>query len=289
MAASGIGTYQAPGPDPYGIFYRGGWSGGEVEPGPPAPKPDMLPKPPPPGEAQPFPNFPDWGTNQPWGGGAGDLPSQPFDVETLDPNRWPGMGPLPSDISLGGARGGGFMDFPTSYTGGAAAGGGAPSVGGTPRTGDAGLRPGTPTITGGKADTTESRAAAAAKQQTGQQQQLLFQKLFEMFTGGKVFTPATVPDFRTEAMQQAELMRKRAGLRSAEEAAATGGAGGRDLAYRQSLLDEAMLNAGGNIGAEQAGRQFQANLQAKSLEAQQQIAQFNQLLKMLAALGGMQG
>ena len=144
-----------------------------------------------------------------------------------------------------------------------------------------GLRPAaTATITGGK---------SPQDQMVQSQNRDFFNRIMQMLLsgGGAGFSPAAVPDFRQAAMTQAELMRRRAGQRYSEEAAATGGAGGRDLGYRQSLLDEALFNAGGNIGAEQAGRQFQANLQAKSLEAQQQIAQFNQLLKMLSALGSM--
>lgn len=275
------------GPDIFGIYYPGGPAYA------PEPGTDLVEAPPLTEQPRAVPGAPDWGpggaipdfTRQTTG--QGQMPD-PFDIETLDPNRLPGGFGAPIPSFPENRRGAGFMDFPTSYSTDAAnkaAQAGVP-IPGAGRTGQ-------PAAT--------AAAAPAAAKATGQfpnqlqairenQQQALFKQLLAMLTGGSgAFTPAAVPDFRQEAMGQAELMRRRAGQRQAEEAAATGGAGSRDLGYRQSLLDEAMLQAGGGIGAEQAGRQFQANLQAKALEAQQKQAEFRQVIAMLQALGGFTG
>jgi hypothetical protein len=94
-----------------------------------------------------------------------------------------------------------------------------------------------------------------------------------------------VPDFLNSFIQAATLARNRQGVAQANEAAATGGAGSRDLAYRQSLLDENLMNTVGGAGAQTAGMQFNANLQAQRLQAEQQIAEFRNMVSFLQAIG----
>lgn len=235
-----------------------------------------------------FPQFPGVGDA---GAAPGGLPQFPQEGGGFEGT---GVGELPQDSLPTGAA---FRNIPftgnfsdptgTKYgTGGLSADTTKPPVnesgkggaGGTPTLSS--QAPGRPGGAGG--------GGAGGARLTPEQQQLVFQRLWDLLMGqntAPAYTPAAVPDFRQEAMQQAELMRKRQGLVQANEAAATGGAGSRDLGYRQSLLDEALLNAGGNIGAEQAGRQFQANLQAKTLEAQQNAARFRDVMAMLNSLG----
>ncbi len=244
--------------DNYGVWY----SGGPPDQPKPAPTYGGAPTYSP---APTAPTIPDYNLIP------GEFPQSPFlpgfgnFSPTPEPGQGGGIAQMPTGI--GGSRGGGGGSGPAPVT--------APDMG-------ASLR-GTPTVTGTKPTTEQD----VLKQQFTRN---IMQQILSLFSGGGPgFTPANVPDFRAEAMKQAELARLRSGQRGAEEAAVTGEAGSRDQAYRQSLLDEALFNAAGGIGAEQAGRQFTANLQAKQLEAQQQIAQFQNILRLLTALGGLTG
>jgi hypothetical protein len=223
---------------------------------------------------------PPWGTNQPFGGYAGDVGANyglfgPSDTGAGQPVGAPGQ----ADIR------GIYDQMDKSYVGGKEV---QPPINPSDKAG-AGLG-GTRTATAAAGAPLLPGDQRNAAQQKSANQQVLFNKLLAMLGMNPAdFAPAAVPDFREDAMRQAELMRRRAGQRGAEEAAATGGAGSRDLAYRQSLLDEALFNAGGQIGAEQSGRQFQANVQAKALEAAQRQAEFKQVMAMLQALGSITG
>lgn len=279
----GYGTYQAPGPDIFGISYRGGFTPAPSTGQQNAPEPgtQLVQPPPAPGAPGAFDQEPNALPDFTGGGGLPDFPQPGGGFEGT------GVGELREGLPTGAA----FSNIlqSTGALGAAGVGGGAAAPKNESGKGAGGV-PGTPTLTSGAAGGGARGAAGGAAtggKLTPEQQNLVFQKLWQMLMGGGApgYTPAAVPDFRQEAMQQAELMRKRQGLVQANEAAATGGAGSRDLAFRQSLLDEALLNAGGAIGGEQAGRQFQANLQAKTLEAQQNQARFRDVMTMLQSLG----
>ena len=84
---------------------------------------------------------------------------------------------------------------------------------------------------------------------------------------------------------QRELARQQQG--QAEEAAATGAAGSRDLGYRQGVLGSQAAEAMGRVAPTWQAQQFQLATRQAELMAQKQIAEYNQALKVMQLMNSM--
>jgi len=107
--------------------------------------------------------------------------------------------------------------------------------------------------------------------------------------GGTAFQPVVPPDYMALIRAAIDAAAKKQNLALSEEAAATGGAGGSVLAGFQGQVAQAQQGAYGQAAAGAAQQQFTGQLQAQALQAQQQIAQFNQLMKFIQAMGPLLG
>jgi hypothetical protein len=106
-------------------------------------------------------------------------------------------------------------------------------------------------------------------------------------TGGGNINVPTPPDLFSNAQVaiQRELARQQQA--QAEEAAATGAAGSRDLGYRQGLIGMNAAEAMGKIAPQYQAQQFQLAARQAELQAQKQIAEFNQALKIMQLMNSM--
>lgn len=210
------------------------------------------------------------------GFGFGDEFPREYTYGDFFQNTMPGLGPgnIYGNAPTGGGgapAGGGGGGAPAGGGGqkGGGGGGGGPVEGGGRPTGNL--------VQGGKAGDPNSLLNQVI-------QQLLSGFLGQQ--GGGNVGAVQVPNFLDAAMANAFRARQRQGLTMANEAAATGGAGSRDLGYRQSLLDEALLNTTAQQGAEQAWRQFVANLQAQSINQKQPLNMLQLLTALMKLSGG---
>jgi len=139
-------------------------------------------------------------------------------------------------------------------------------------------------ITGGISPAQQQQQAGLKQQGLTNFMQML-KALGVNLGGGTAFQPVTPPNFMDLIRQAIDAAAKKQNLALSEEAAATGGAGGSVLAGFQGKVAEAQQGAYGQAAAGAGQQQFTAQLQAQALQAQQQIAQFNQLMKFIQAMG----
>src|SRR3972149_1973076 len=141
---------------------------------------------------------------------------------------------------------------------------------------------------------------AQQQQQAGAKQEKFQQGLQNFMTmmkalginlggGGTGFQPVTPPNYMDLIRAAIDAAAKKQNLALSEEAAATGGAGGSVLAGFQGKVAEAQQGAYGQAAAGAGQMQFTGQLQAQALQAQQQIAQFTQLMKFIQAMGPLLG
>jgi hypothetical protein len=116
--------------------------------------------------------------------------------------------------------------------------------------------------------------------------QYMAQLLGNVGGGGNISVP-TPPDLFSNAQTaiQRELARQQ--QTQADEAAATGSAGSRDLGYRQGLLGMNAAEAMGKVAPTWQAQQFQLASRQAELQAQKQIAEFNQALKVMQLMQSM--
>ena len=240
----------------------------------------------------------------PYEGSPWDLGAQPFPTDFTAPgggtDAWdwfdPGTpGPWGS-ISQAGNPPGQLSNFP--YTPGfetplgkGGGGGGTPAGGGGKPGGGGG---------GGGGALPGGISPAQQQQQAGLKQEKFQQGLQNFMTmmkalginlggGGTAFQPVTPPNYMDLIRAAIDAAAKKQNLALSEEAAATGGAGGSVLAGFQGKVAEAQQGAYGQAAAGAGQMQFTGQLQAQALQAQQQIAQFNQLMKFIQAMGPLLG
>jgi len=282
-------VYKAPGPDQYGISYRGGWvddgqpdGGAGAGGGGGAQAPGTFTQTP----GSQAPNFKEFQQDQ-FGGPSPfeqTLP-QPFDlVPQLPLGGFGGTSPSTGDFGTGSQRGQGWADFPGSYTGGGAPAGGADKNKSGEGTGGGGQGfAGTGPINVGAGEA--RRAQDAATTQRNEMLRQLFTRLFGG-TGGAIPQVPTPPNLFGFAEGAIEAGRARQQQELANEAAATGAAGSRDLAYRQGVVGSQALEALGRTAPTWQSQQFTLASQQAQSEYQRQQAEFATMLRAIAAMGG---